>query len=384
MAIGGVLLFTALNLRTAVASVPPLLSEIRVDLPLSATQAGLLTFLPVICFALGSPLAPILSRRLGPELALLLVAATVASGVLVRLAESGPALFAGTALAGVGVALGNVLVPALIKRDFPDRLGPMTGLYTMAIVASGAIAAALTVPAETALGGDWRPALGIWAIPAVVAAIVWLPFSIRAAGRGRAANLAKPSRDLWRRPLAWHVAAFMGFQSLVFYALLSWLPELMIDNGISKGDAGLILSVMNLAGIPSGLLLAPLAARRRSQRGAVIVAVALMGAGLVGLLVAPASVPLVWALLAGLGQGATLSLCFLFFTLRASNPEVAAQLAAMAQLVGYAIAAAGPLAVGVLRDVTGNWHAPMALLVAVLVPMLWSGLGAARDRVVGD
>ena len=375
--IAGAILFTALNLRTAVASVPPLLDEMRTDVPLSAVAAGALTTAPVVCMAIGAPLAPRVARRIGTEAAVIALAATMAAGMLLRLAPGVAPLFAGTIVAGLGIALGNVLVPSLIKRDFPRHVGAMTGGYTMAISASGAVAAALAVPAENALG-DWRASLAMWAIPAFAAAVIWIPF---VAQHTRVAHVPLPS--LWRNRLAWQVTTFMGLQSLLFYSCLSWLPALLRSEGIDRGAAGALLSVMLLTAIPTCLLVPVWASRRRDQRGAIAVTLAVYAAGLTGLLVAPDAAPALWATLLGFAQGAMLALAFLLFGMRASDQEHAAQLSAMAQTVGYAVAAAGPLLLGALRDATGGWTVPVAVLLAVLVPLFAAGMAAGRTGEVG-
>ncbi len=375
---------TALNLRTAIASVPPLLDEMREAVPLTAAAAGVLTTLPVICMALGSPLAPVVARRVGTEAGLSLMALTVAAGILLRLVPTTAALYAGTIVAGLGIAVGNVLVPAIIKRDYPDRVGLMTGGYTMAISASGALAAGLTVPLEDAIGHGWRAGLAVWALPALVAAAVWVPWAARGAAAARTARaLARPAPQLWRDPLAWRVTAFMGLQSLLFYSALSWLPALLRSEGIDREAAGGLLSLMLLAAIPTCLLVPVFAARRPDQRAAVALTLAVNAAGLTGLLVAPAALAGLWVTLLGLAQGALLALALLFFSLRSPDGEHAAQLAAMAQTVGYLVAAAGPLVVGILRETSGGWTAPLVFLLAMLVPLLAAGLGAARARQVG-
>jgi MFS transporter, CP family, cyanate transporter len=377
--IAGAIVFTALNLRTAVASVPPLLDELRDDVPLSAAGAGVLTTLPVICMSVGSPVAPRLASRIGTETAVVALALTMVAGISLRLIPGIVPLFAGTIVAGLGIALGNVLVPSLIKRDFPAQVGLMTGGYTMAISASGALAAGLTVPVEDAIGHGWRPALAVWAIPALVAALIWVPWI----ARSRAAATGTPLPSLWRDRLAWQVTAFMGLQSLLFYTCLSWLPALLRAEGIERGTAGALLSVMLLTAIPTCLLVPVLASHARDQRVAIAVTVVVYAAGLTGLLVAPDGAPALWATLLGFAQGSMLALIFLLFGLRAPDQEHAAQLSAMAQTVGYALAAAGPLLIGVLRDATGGWTAPIAVLLAVLVPLLAVGMAAGRARQVG-
>jgi MFS transporter, CP family, cyanate transporter len=376
--IAGAIIFTALNLRTAVASVPPLLDEMRDDVPLSAVAAGALTTAPVVCMAVGAPLGPRVARRIGTEAAVVALATTMAAGMLLRLVPGVTPLFAGTIVAGLGIALGNVLVPSLIKRDFPQHVGVMTGGYTMAISGSGAVAAALAVPIDDAVG-DWRTALAVWAIPALAAGLIWIPWIAMRSP----ASAARALPSLWRNRLAWQVTVFMGLQSLLFYSCLSWLPALLRDEGIDRGAAGALLSVMLLTAIPTCLLVPVVAARSRDQRAAIAVTLTAYAAGLTGLLVAPDAAPAVWATLIGFAQGAMLALAFLLFGLRAPDQEHAAQLSAMAQTVGYAVAAAGPLLLGVLKDATGSWTVPVAVLLAVLVPLFAAGMGAGRTRQVG-
>jgi CP family cyanate transporter-like MFS transporter len=370
-------MFTALNLRTAIASVPPVLGEIRDSVPLSATAAGVLTTTPVICMAVGSPLGPPLARRIGTEAAITTLSLTVAAGIALRLIDGVVPLFAGTIVAGLGIALGNVLVPSLIKRDFPHRVGAMTGGYTMAISTSGAIAAALTVPAEDAIGRGWQWGLVVWAVPAVAAALIWVPWI------ARHAPVARPDiSSLWRNRLAWQVTVYMGLQSLLFYSALSWLPTLLRDEGIDRETAGALLSVMLLAGVPTCLLVPVFAVRGRDQRPAVAAMVGLAALGLTGLLLAPDAVPAAWAALLGFSQGGLLALAFLFFSLRTPDQGHAAELSAMAQSVGYLVAAAGPLIVGILRDTTGDWVAPIVFLLVILIPLLFAGFAAGRSQIL--
>jgi CP family cyanate transporter-like MFS transporter len=373
--IAGAIVVTALNLRTAVASVPPLLDELRATVPLSAAGAGALTTMPVVCMALGAPVAPAVARRIGTEAACAALSLTVVAGILLRLFPGVVALFAGTIVAGLGIALGNVLVPSLIKRDFSRHVGVMTGGYTMAISASGALAAALTIPIEDAIGHGWRPALAVWAIPALVAAAAWIPWL----GRRGATSPGAPF--LWGNRLAWQVTALMGLQSLLFYSCLSWLPALLRSEGIDRAAAGALLSVMLLTAIPTCLLTPVVASRQRDQRATIAASLVVYAAGLVGLLVAPDAAPAVWATLLGFAQGALLALAFLVFGLRAPDEEHAAALSAMAQSVGYAVAAVGPLLIGVLREVTSGWTVPLIVLIGALVPLLAAGMAAGRGTV---
>jgi cyanate transporter len=373
---------TAINLRIAVASVPPLIDEIRDDVPLSATAAGVLTTLPVVCMSVGAAVAPRLARRMGYEAALVVVGLAMASGILVRLAPNVVALYTGTIIAGIGVAFGNVLVPSVVKRDFHERVGVMTGAYTMAISASAGLAAGLTVPIEDAIGHGWRAALAVWALPAFVAALIWIPYALHAAHPDtprREAGGYGPGR-LLRDPLARHVTAFMGLQSLNFYALLSWMPSLLRDHGVSKGAAGAYLSLFTLLGIPVCLIVPTVAARLRDQRPLVAGTVVVIAVGLVGLMLSPSTGTFAWPFLLGVGQAANLSLAFLFFGVRSNDSAGAADLSSMAQTAGYAVAALGPLVLSVLHAATDAWTLPIAFLLVLLVPQLVFGLEAARDR----
>jgi CP family cyanate transporter-like MFS transporter len=261
----------------------------------------------------------------------------------------------------------------------------MTGIYTMAIGTSAGIAAGLTVPIENAIGHGWRPALAVWALPALVAAAIWIPFSRHpTAVADRRAPTRHEPRALLRDPLAWQVTLFMGVQSLMFYSLLSWLPSILRDHGMSKGTAGAYLSVFTLLGIPVSFAVPLIAARMRDQRALAIAAVVLLAAGVTGLMVSPGSAALLWTVFAGISQAATLSLAFLYFVLRSRSQAEAAELSSMSQTFGYALAAVGPLIMGALHEATGSWTPPLVFLLVLMVPELVFGVTAGRDRHVGS
>jgi MFS transporter, CP family, cyanate transporter len=374
------LVLLAANLRPALTSVAPLIGEIRADTGVSNGVAGLLTTLPLLAFALLSPVAPRLARAIGMRRVLLLSLLALAAGILVRSSGSLAALFLGTALLGAAIAVGNVLLPGIVKREFPERVGLMTSVYSTALGISAALAAGVSAPVAQLVG--WRAALALWAIPAFVAAVAWLP----GLGSGRTGNAPDGSHrgvgGLWRSPLAWQVTLFMGLQSLAYYVALTWLPEILIDEGLSVARAGWMLGLSQAVAIVTMFLAPVLAGRRPSQQSAVIAAVGLSAAGLLGLLVAATTATALWVILLGLGQGACFSLALAFFALRAPDPEHAAALSGMAQSVGYLLAASGPALFGVLRDATNAWEVPLVLLLAVMVCLLISGLGAARDALV--
>ncbi|WP_019631680.1 CynX/NimT family MFS transporter [Actinomadura atramentaria] len=375
----GLILLTV-NLRAAITGVAPVLADLRVAFGLSGVAVSVLTTLPVLCLGAFASVAPIASRRFGTERAIAGSLVLITAGIALRLVPASAALFAGTVLAGAGIAMGNVLMPAVIKRAFPDRVGSLTGVAMMLMACSGALAAALAVPLDDA--GGWRLALAVWAVPSLVAALVWAPLAARAKDRRPSGNVPQPVEgSLLRSPLAWCVAAFMGLASLMFYVLMSWMPQIMREGGVSAATAGLMMSAMLIIGIPLGYVVPVLSARLRDQRPVVVAVGAAMAAGVAGLLVAPQA-GWAWVALLGLATGSAFPLAYTLLSLRSPSPAVAARLSGMAQTGGYLVAGFGPLAVGVLRDATGGWTVSLVLLLALVVPEIVFGLLAARPGLV--
>jgi MFS transporter, CP family, cyanate transporter len=380
--VSGIVLLAA-NLRPALTGVAPLIGQIRTDNGVSNGVAGLLTTLPLLAFGVLSPVAPRLARRLGMERALLASLLVLAAGILLRSAGAVTALFLGTAVLGAAIAVGNVLLPGLVKREFPERAGLMTSVYSTALGISAALAAGASVPVAQLTGMGWRGSLALWALPALLAAIAWVPQARRSDLPENASSRTHHGvSGLWRSALAWQVTLFMGLQSLAYYVTLTWLPEILREEGMSAARAGWMLGLTQAVAIVTIFFAPVIAGRRSSQRGVVVVAVSLSGAGTLGLLVAGSTASALWVVLLGLGQGACFSLALTFFALRAPDSEHAAGLSGMAQTVGYLLAAAGPFLFGVLRDATHAWDVPLALLLAVTVCLLIAGLGAARDAHV--
>jgi CP family cyanate transporter-like MFS transporter len=363
--LAGVLL-TGLNLRGAIAAVSPVLPEVRAELGLSPTVAGLLTTLPVLCFAALAPAAAWFGRRVGAERAVLAGLVTLAVATAVRVLDGAAVLLAGTFLIGAAMTLGNVLLPPVVKRDFGPRAGTVTGLYTGTLAAGAAAAAALTAPIATLWG--WRAGLACWAVLAVVAAAVW-GWATRAAGAGPSPDAgAGGSGDsglrVWRHRGAWAVSGVLALQSALYYAVTAWLPSLLVDE-LGSVDAGAAAATtFQLIGIPGTLLVPALVGRWAGQRGLGLAVVAGWAVLLVGLLAAPAAWP-VWAVVGGLAQGAGLSLAFTLVVLRSADDDQARRLSGMAQLVGYSAGAAGPLLAGALYAVSGGWVTPLLLLLVL-------------------
>jgi CP family cyanate transporter-like MFS transporter len=377
---GGVVL-VAINLRPAAASIGPVLDRIQSEAGLSSGWAGALTTLPVLCFGLLAPLAPPLARRLGIHRAIAVAMWALLAGMLFRLIPGAGFLFVGTAVAGAAIATGNVLVPVIVRRDFPDRTGTAMALYTTALIGFAALAAGVTVPLADWLGGGWRPGLGVWAIPVAIAAMAWLPaFRRREAAAGAPAPRSPVVRPLLRQPLAWWVTLFFAIQSGGFYATLAWLPDIFRSHGASESHAGLLLSLSIVAGLTTATTLPYVAARRRDHRWLVVACSALMAVGLAGLLAAPMSAPYLWAILLGLGQNAAFPLALMLIVMRGGTVATTEGLSTLAQSVGYVLAAFAPLAVGALHGLTGSWTVPLILLLALVVPQTLVGLAAGRDR----
>lgn len=377
------ILLVAVNLRAPITSVGPLLDGIQSSTGISGGAAGLVTTLPLVAFGLLSLVASGLGRRFGVERVLFGALLILVLGIALRSTPTLAALFSGTFVVGVAIALGNVLLPVLIKRDLPARAGLLTGMYTATMSTVAALASGVSVPLAQGTGLGWRWALALWAVPALVAAALWLPRARKASPAADASAASRrPPGGLWRSPLAWQVTLFMGLQSVVFYVCITWLPAIVREDGLSASQAGWMVFLMQIVGIPASLVAPVIAERFRSQRLPLVAAASASGAGLLGLMLSGGAATPLWAAFLGLGQGSCISLALTLFALRAPDAGRAAELSSMAQSVGYLLAAAGPAAFGLLYDVSGGWTAPLAALLAVTVCLAASGIGAGRDARV--
>jgi CP family cyanate transporter-like MFS transporter len=390
IALGFAVMLLAINLRPAVASVGPLLHRIEAGEGLSNAGVTALTTLPVLCFGLFAPASPLLARRLGIHAAAAASSSLLLVGLLIRLVTGVGFLFLGTALAGSAIAVSNVLMPVMVRRDFTAHAGTAMSIFTAGLIGFAALAAGVTVPVADALGGGWRPGLAIWALPAAVAMLIWLPVLIRR--RSPAATDAPPPapaeprprdlRRLLRNPLAWQVTLFFAVQSGGFYATLSWLPSIFRSHGYSDAHAGALLSVSLIVGIFTGLTVPSVAGRLRDQRSLVIAACLLSALGWIGILAAPTSAAYLWVVILGLGQQASFPLILMLIVLRGGSVRTTQALSAMAQSVGYGLAALAPLAVGAIHGLTDSWTPVEMLLLLMVIPQLLLGLGAGRPRQI--
>jgi len=374
------LILVALNLRPALSSMAPLLSEVSKSLGLSAAQAGLLTTLPVLCLGLFAPLAPVLARRFGAERVVLGILLTLAGGIILRSSFGQVGLFAGSILAGASIGVIGVLLPGIVKRDFARQAGTMTGVYTMALCLGAAMAAGATVPLSEQLNHSWNLGLGFWMVPALLAAVFWLPQVGQKQGAHQAAYRV---RGLLRDPLAWQVTLYMGLQSSLAYIVFGWLPSILIGRGLTPTGAGLVLSGSVIVQLISSLAAPWLATRGKDQRLAIVIVMVMVLGGLFGCLYAPLDGLWGWAILLGLGQGATFSLALTLIVLRSRDAHVAANLSSMAQGFGYTLASLGPFAVGVVHDWTGGWQALGWIFGLIGLGAIIAGIGAGRALYVG-
>ncbi|MGB9088102.1 MAG: CynX/NimT family MFS transporter [Pseudomonas farsensis] len=369
------LVLVALNLRPALSSMAPVLGQVSEGLGLSASAAGLLTTLPVLCLGLFAPLAPVLARRFGSERVILGILLTLALGIFLRSALGVAGLFLGSLVAGASIGIIGVLLPGIVKRDFPQHAGALTGVYTMALCLGAAMAAGATVPLSHHFEDNWALGLGFWMVPALLAMLVWLPQARQGHGLHKVAYRV---RGLWRDPLAWQVTLYMGLQSSLAYIVFGWLPSILIGRGLSAVDAGLVLSGSVIVQLISSLSAPWLATRGRDQRLAIVVVMLVTLAGLFGCLYAPIDGLWGWAVLLGLGQGGTFALALTLIVLRSKDAHVAANLSSMAQGVGYTLASMGPFAVGLVHDITGGWQAVGWIFAVLGIGAIGFGLGAGR------
>ena len=376
------LLLLSLNLRPAAVSVGPVLDEVRSGLNMSAASAGLLTSMPVLAFAVFGALAAAAARGLGIHRVTLLSLVAVTGGLLGRVLVDGEAAFlALSMLAVAGMAMANVLLPSLVKLHFPDRIGPVTAMYTTALAVGLTASLMLTVPIADAFGG-WRAGLGLWAALAFVAVLPWLALighDVRAVDAPRSIGFL----DVARTPLGLAMAAFFGLQSLQAYAVFGWFATLWRDAGFSAAAAGALVGLVAAMSIPLSLW-APAAMAKPGDRRWVLGGVLLcFPVSYLGLVVAPHSLAVLWAVVLGVAM-VSFPIVLTLIGLRTRTSEGTAALSGFTQATGYLIAAAGPFGVGILREATGGWTVPLLVLLALSVPLLALGMYIGKPAALED
>lgn len=374
------ILMIATTLRVTFTGAAPLLDAIRADYGLTTAQAGLLTTLPLLAFALVSPLAAGIARRIGMERSLFVAMLLICAGIAMRSLPSVSLLFFGTAVIGCGIALGNVLLPGLIKRDFSQHVARLTGAYSLTMGAAAALGSALVVP--LALNGfGWRGALLLLMVFPLLAFLVWLPQWRNTTHANVTSSRALHTRGIWRSPLAWQVTLFLGINSLIYYVIIGWLPAILISHGYSEAQAGSLHGLLQLATASPGLLIPLVLHRFRDQRSIAALVSLMCAVGAAGFWFMPDQAVL-WTLLFGFGSGATMILGLTFIGLRASSSHQAAALSGMAQSVGYLLAACGPPLMGRIHDGQGSWQIPLLAVAALAVVMAIFGRYAGRNKEI--
>lgn len=376
------ILFVSINLRPALSSIGPLIDMIRDDVGLSDTLLGLLTTLPLIAFGVVSTITPLFTKRFGIGITILGALILLASGILIRSVGGIFQLYLGTILLGIAIAFGNVLIPALIKRNFPHKAGFVTSLYSGIMSLGAAFAAGLSVPLAVEHNLGWRGSLAVWAVLAVIALIIWIPNIKRINRTPPNRSFKEAMRKLSGSMLVWKMALYMGLQSLAFYVILAWLPAILIDRGFDASYAGWMLSLSQGTGILGAIIIPIWAGSRKDQRLVIVSLIIVEVIALIGLMIPGMGLVELWVGLIGAVLGGTFSLALLLIVLRSKDAETAAELSGIVQSIGYFIAATGPFIVGVIYDLTHVWNYALVLLLIISFVKLVLGIDVGKDKKV--
>ncbi|HWK79754.1 MAG TPA: MFS transporter [Thermomicrobiales bacterium] len=388
------IMLVAVNLRTTIIALPPFMPTIRAETGLSAMATGLLTTMPIMCWATLSLFAPRVARRIGFDWSLIAMTGLLSAGILIRVIPAIWSLYAGTLVIGIALALGNVIAPASVKRDFPHKPGLMMSLYGVGMSVGGAISAAIVMPIHLRTGLSWRMTLGLLVIPALVTLAVLLPrlrmhsvLATNAAMRAtEAVNSDRPRPRLWNDLLAWQISIFFGLQAAIFYGLGTWAPTIVTDQGVSQSTAASIFAVAQLGGIPASFIVPLLIQNGLPIRRLVLAIGSLFTIGIAGMLVMPAVSPVLtaaWLILMNVAGASAMACTLMLMVLRSPDTEHAAAISGMSQAVGYAIAGVSPFLFGMLHDLSGSWTLPTVVILCTVLPIVWAGLGASRERMLG-
>lgn len=375
------IIMIATNLRAPITSVGPLVGTITNSLNLTGAQAGLITTLPLIAFAIISPIAPKLARKFGTEPTILGALILIILGLSIRYLPSISTLFLGTAILGCGIAIGNVLIPSIVKQEFQNQSGLVTGIYSVSMNLTGAIASGVSIPLIEKLGWTWNQAFSLWIILAALALLAWLP-QLKNKKATPEVNVVDTNNSIWHSSLAWSVSLFMGIQSFIFYVLVAWLPEMLISQGIPSSKSGGMLSLLQLTLLPTTFIIPIIAEKRPNQKSLVVISFTLFTLGISGLMFSSLAVISLSIIAIGIAGGIAFSLSMMFFNIRTSTPKEAADLSGMAQSIGYILAAVGPFLFGLLHDLTNNWQSSLFLLIGMTIILLFVGLNAGSSKKV--
>jgi CP family cyanate transporter-like MFS transporter len=379
--IAGIILI-GFNLRPALSGVGPLIAMIREATGLSNSMLGLLTTLPLVAFGVLSTLTPLFTRRFGIEKTLSGALLLLTVGIVLRAFGYIPLLFLGTILLGIAIAFGNVLLPALVKRDFDKRSGFMTSLYSGMMGVGAALAAGLSVPIAESFPGSWKTSLGVWGLFSFLAFLVWVSQNKFSVPTNSKRSFKKAMKDLGSNALAWNVALFLGLQSIAFYVILAWLPDILISKGFTSSEAGWYLSLSQVTGVLGSVLVPVIAAKKDDQRKYISALILLEALSLIGLWLGTNATVFLWVSGIGFSLGGSFGLALLFIVLRSSDSETATELSGMSQSIGYLLAATGPILIGAVFDITGDWDTALYILFMILFFKLYTGLKAGKAQAI--
>lgn len=372
------IIFLAFNLRPAITSVGPLVGNIQESLGINNLEAGFLTTIPLIAFAVFSPLVTLFSRRWGNEKTLFIAMLVLTVGILIRYNDNLLVLYFGTLVVGSGIAIMNVLLPSVIKSDFPKRIGIMTSVYTTAMCAMAGLASGVSIPLAEGAGLGWQKTLVFWGLLAFVGLLLWLP-QLKQNHRDTAIGNSAPHPSIWKSRTAWHISVFMGLQSFVFYCIIAWLPAILIARGMSEQTAGWMLLFVQIIGLPATFF-APIIAAQLKRMWLSIGFLGLLNLlGFSGLLFFEQTGFLISSIaLMGIATGGSISLAYMIISSKAKDHQQAAELSGMAQAIGYSLAALGPAILGFVFDQTELWLYP--ILIIHLANILMTGYGISSMR----
>ena len=374
------IIFIASTLRMPLTVVGPIVSFIRDDLGISNVLAGFLTTIPLLAFAIISPFAPVVARKLGLELTLFLSTNLLALGIILRSLGTTGLLVFGTVLIGVAISFGNVLIPGLLKLKFPYHVGLLMAFFTMSMNLTAGLGAGISYPiANSSLG--WQGALAVALILVVLTILIWIP-QLKLNKPEPATTAKKTGKPLWKSPVTWAVTGAMGLQSLLFYTTAAWIPEIYIAQGLAPDKAGWMFSIMQFSQVPMALAVPIIAGKMASQRPLVFMFTSFYLVGFVGVVMEWTTLGILWMILLGLAGGASFALAMMFFTLRTRTAFEAADLSGFAQSLGYLFAAIGPILFGYLHDLFGGWNITGWLFVVVAMTLFLCSMRASKDEYV--
>ena len=376
------ILFISFNLRAPITAVGSVVEMIQQEYHLSNAAAGFITTLPLVAFAIVSPFVSTLSGKIGHARTMFLGLFLILGGEVCRSYTGAAGLFIGTAIIGVGIAIGNVIIPGIIKLYFSERVGFVTSIYTSGMCIFAAVGAGVSIPLAKGVGLGWKHTLAVWFFLTLITIFIWLPQTKETVKNSSNSGNKNQGSSIWKSPLAWWVTLFMGIQSLLFYSLVAWLPTIVMSKGLSESFAGNMALLFQLMAIPATLIIPTLCDKLKNQRVLVYVVCAIYAAGMVLFLTGQSSLIMTVAVvLMSIGMGGSISLSIAFISLRSPNSQRAAQLSGMSQSAGYLLAALGPIFTGFIYDLKSTWSIPVTLFIVLIVCLAVCGTFAGHGTI---